>query len=66
MVSPLVLNIFKEGQDRYGPREFSPNIIKRLEEACDCRILGTGFPTEMTDDEPIEPGYEVKPLKRCV
>jgi 3-hydroxyisobutyrate dehydrogenase len=65
-ISPLVLNIFKEGQDRYGPREFSPNIIKRLEEACDCRILGTGFPTEMTDDEPIEPGYEVKPLKRCV
>ena len=60
-ISPLVLNIFKEGIDRYGPREFSPNIIKRLEEACDCRILGTGFPAEMTDDEPIEPGYEVKP-----
>ncbi len=65
-ISPLVLNIFKEGQDRYGSREFSPNIIKRLEEACDCRILGNGFPAEMTDDEPIEPGYEVKPLKRCV
>ena len=60
-ISPLVLNIFKEGQERYGPREFSPNIIKRLEEACDCRILGTGFPAEMTDDEPEEPGYEVKP-----
>ena len=59
--SPLVLNIFKHGQDRYGPREFSPNIIKRLEEACDIKILGTGFPAEMTDDEPEEPGYEVKP-----
>jgi 3-hydroxyisobutyrate dehydrogenase len=60
-ISPLVLNIFKDGQDRYGPREFSPNIIKRLEEACDIQILGTGFPAEMTDDEAEEPGYEVKP-----
>ena len=60
-ISPLVLKIFKDGQERYGPREFSPNIIKRLEEACDIRILGTGFPAEMTDDEPVEPGYEGKP-----
>ncbi len=60
-ISPLVLNIFKDGQNRYGPREFSPNIIKRLEEACGIQILGTGFPAEMTDDEPEEPGYEVKP-----
>ena len=60
-ISPLVLNIFKDGQKRYGSREFSPNIIKRLEETCGIQILGTGFPAEMTDDEPIEPGYEVKP-----
>ena len=60
-ISPLVLSIFKDGQERYGSREFSPNIVKRLEEACDIQILGTGFPAEMTDDEPIEPGYEVKP-----
>jgi 3-hydroxyisobutyrate dehydrogenase len=60
-ILPLVLNIFKDGQERYGPREFSPNIIKRLEEACNIQVLGTGFPAEMTDDEPEEPGYEVKP-----
>ena len=60
-ISPLVLGIFKDGQDRFGPRELSPNIIKRLEEACDVQILGTGFPPEMIDDEPEEPGYEVKP-----
>ena len=60
-ISPLVLNLFKDGQDRYGPREFSPNIIRRLEEACSIQILGRGFPDEMTDDEPEEPGYEVKP-----
>lgn len=60
-ISPLVLNIFKDGQERYGSREFSPNIIKRLEDACGCEILGTGFPAEMTDDEPEEKGYEVIP-----
>ena len=60
-ISPLVLNIFKDGQERYGPREFSPNIVKRLEEGCDIQILGTDLQAEMTDDEPEEPGYEVKP-----
>ena len=60
-ISPLVLNIFKDGQDRYGTREFSPNIIKRLEEVCDIQVLGEGFPAEMIDDEPEEPGYEVRP-----
>jgi 3-hydroxyisobutyrate dehydrogenase len=60
-ISPLVLNIFKDGLNRYGPHEFSPNIIKRLEDACDIQILGTGFPAAMTDDESEEPGYEVKP-----
>ena len=35
--------------------------IKRLEEVCDIQISGTGFPAEMTDNEPEEPGYEVKP-----
>jgi 3-hydroxyisobutyrate dehydrogenase len=60
-ISPLVLNIFKDGQERYGSREFSPNVIKRMEEACGCQILGTGFPAEITDDEPEEKGYEVKP-----
>jgi len=60
-LSPVVLNIFKDGEERYGPREHSPNIIKRLEEACSIRISGAGFPAEMIDDEPEEPGYEVKP-----
>jgi len=58
-LSPLVLNIFKDGQKRYGPREFSPNIIRRLEDACHTKVLGRGFPEEITDDEPEERGYEV-------
>jgi 3-hydroxyisobutyrate dehydrogenase len=58
-LSPLVLSIFKDGAAKYGPREFSPNIIRRLEEPCGVKVLGQGFPAEMVDDEPEEPGYEV-------
>lgn len=62
-LSPLVLNIFKDGQARYGPREHSPNIIRRLEEPMGVKVLGQGFPAEMVDDEPEEPGYEVIPKR---
>ena len=58
-LSPLVLRIFKDGQQRYGAREFSPNIIRRLEDACDVKVLGEGFPAQITDQEPEERGYEV-------
>lgn len=58
-IAPLMVDIFKDGQDRYGPREYSPNIIRRMEEACDVQVLGQGFPAEMVDDELEEPGYEV-------
>jgi 3-hydroxyisobutyrate dehydrogenase len=63
-ISPKLIEIFKDGQERYGPREWSPNIIKRLEEACNVDILAPGFPAEMVDDEPEEPGYEVIPKGR--
>ncbi|MFT5219318.1 MAG: 3-hydroxyisobutyrate dehydrogenase [Planctomycetota bacterium] len=59
-LAPLMQQIFEEGQSRYGARELSPNIIKRLEEAAGVDILAPGFPPEMTDDEPEEPGYEVQ------
>ena len=58
-IAPLIVDIFKDGEKRYGSREFSPNIIKRLEEAADIEVLGRGFPPEMIDDEPEESGYEV-------
>jgi 3-hydroxyisobutyrate dehydrogenase len=60
-LSPLVLGIFRDGARRYGAREFSPNIIRRLEEACGVRVLGEGFPAQMVDDEPKVAGYEVVP-----
>jgi 3-hydroxyisobutyrate dehydrogenase len=62
-LSPLVLDIFKDGQRRYGPRELSPNIIRRLEEACSVKVLGTGFPAQLVDEQPEAPGYEVVPRR---
>jgi 3-hydroxyisobutyrate dehydrogenase len=64
-ISPLMIDIFKDGQDRYGPRAWSDDIIKRLEEACDVSITAPGFPAEMLDDEPEEAGYEVIPTGRA-
>ncbi len=63
-ISPMLIEIFEDGIKRFGERELSPNIIKRLEEATGLNISAPGFPAEMTDDEPEEPGYEVVPLGR--
>ena len=60
-LSPLLLDIFKDGEKRYGSREWSPNIIRRLEEKCGVRILADGFPAEINDDEAETSGYEVLP-----
>jgi len=58
-ISPLVLDIFKDGQTRFGPRAWSSMIVKRLEDACGCELRGQGFPEEILDDEPEAPGAEV-------
>lgn len=63
-LGPLLQKIFEDGQERYGPREYSPNIIKRLEEAAKTKILAPGFPPEMLDDEPEAPGYEIEVRNR--
>ena len=58
-LAPLLIDIFKDGIEKYGSREFSPNIIRRLEEAHNLDVTAPGFPAEMSDDEPEAPGYEV-------
>ena len=63
-ISPLMIEIFNDGIEKYGPRELSPNIIRRLEDKTGLSILADGFPPEMLDDEPEEPGYEVVPRGR--
>ena len=56
-VSPVVFNIFKEGQKKYGSRAWSSMIVKRLEEACNINLRAKGFPAELIDSEPEEKGY---------
>ena len=58
-ISPLLLEIFKDGQKRYGDREWSPNIVRRLEEVCNEKLLAPGFPEEIVDNEPESAGFEV-------
>jgi 3-hydroxyisobutyrate dehydrogenase len=62
-MSPLIVRLFKEAEANYGSREFSPNIIRRYEEPLGLKVLGTGFPDQMVDDEPEERGYEVVPKR---
>ncbi len=62
-ISPLMVEIFNDGIDRYGPRAQSDRIIERLEEATGLSIIAPGFPAEMIDDEPEEEGYEVVPAR---
>ncbi|QEE35016.1 NAD(P)-dependent oxidoreductase [Octadecabacter sp. SW4] len=62
-ISPLMVSIFDDGIARYGARAQSDDIIRRLEEATGLDITAPGFPDEMVDDEPEEPGYEVVPKR---
>ena len=63
-ISPMIIDIMKDGQQRYGDRANSDEIIRRLEEATGLSVLADGFPSELIDDEPEESGYEVVPPGR--
>ncbi len=60
-LGPLLVDIFRDAVERYGEREWSPNIIRRLEDATGLSIRAPGFPAEMIDDEAEEPGREIVP-----
>lgn len=59
-LNPGLIEIFADGIARYGPRELSPNIIRRLEDATGLDIRAPGFPAKMVDDEPEAPGAEIR------
>ena len=63
-ISPMLIDIMKDGQKRYGDRANSDDIVRRLEDATGLEILADGFPALLTDDEPEEAGYEVVPRNR--
>ena len=60
-LSPLLIEVFADGLKRYGAREWSPNIVRRLEDQCGKSVSAAGFPAEITDDEAEQSGYEVLP-----
>ena len=58
-ISPKVVEIFKDGQKRYGSRAWSSMIVKRMEDLNSINFRAKGFPEELTDNEPEEKGYEI-------
>ena len=58
-LSPKVVEIFKDGQKKYGSRAWSSMIVKRMEDANNIDFRASGFPSELTDNEPEEKGYEI-------
>ena len=58
-ISPLIVKIFKDGQKKYGSRAWSSMIVKRMEDTNNIDFRATGFPSELTDNEPEEKGYEI-------
>ncbi len=62
-LSPMLVKIFEDGMDRYGEREWSSNIIRRLEDATSIDVRAPGFPEEMTCYEEEVSGQEVIPKR---
>ena len=58
-ISPLVLDIFKDAQKKYGSRSWSSMVVKRLEDNCKINFREKGYPDELIDNEPEEKGYEI-------
>ena len=58
-ISPKIVEIFKDGQKKYGSRAWSSMIVKRMEDLNNIDFRANGFPEELTDNEPEEKGYEI-------
>ena len=58
-ISPKIVEIFMDGQKKYGSRAWSSMIVKRMEDLNKIDFRAEGFPEELTDIEPEEKGYEI-------
>ena len=58
-ISPQIVEIFKDGQKKYGSRAWSSMIVKRMEDLNNINFRASGFPDELIDNEPEEKGYEI-------
>lgn len=62
-ISPKMIEMLTEGQRVLGERAQSDRMIELLETATGLDVRADGFPQELIDDEPEEPGYEVVPAR---
>ncbi len=58
-ISPKIVEIFMDGQKKYGPRAWSSMIVKRMEDFNKINFRAKGFPEKLIDNEPEEKGYEI-------
>ena len=58
-ISPQIVEIFKDGQKKYGSRAWSSMIVKRMEDLNNINFRANGFPDELIDNETEEKGYEI-------
>ena len=58
-VAPVVAEMFDDAAARYGSRALSARVVQRYEEATGSDFRAPGFPPELIDEEPEQPGYEV-------
>ena len=58
-ISPKIVDIFKDGQKKYGSRAWSSMIVKRMEDINQINFRAEGFPEELVDNEPENRGYEI-------
>ena len=58
-ISPQIVEIFKDGQKKYGSRAWSSMIVKRMEDLNNINFRANGFPDELVDNETEEKGYEI-------
>ena len=58
-LSPIISDIFKDGEKKYGKRAWSSMIVKRMEDINNISFRTEGFPAELTDNEPEEKGFEI-------
>ena len=58
-ISPIIVDIFKDGQKKFGSRAWSSMIVKRMEDLNKIDFRAEGFSGELIDNEPEEKGYEI-------
>ncbi|MEJ6388045.1 NAD(P)-dependent oxidoreductase [Gymnodinialimonas ulvae] len=58
-ISPKMIEMLTHGQEVLGERAQSDRMIELLEAAMGLDVQAEGFPQDLVDTEPEEPGYEV-------